>query len=143
MRRKNPLCRAARRGRARRPVQISESCDLIGRPRLKSRRLGRLAGARIARAAHDYAEPGGMDSIHPGNPSTAPIPVIPADPTGIPLVLFLLRIRRFGRGLTPACTASSYAVRWEFGGNFGCQFRQNQSLWPICRPASCSVPSPC
>jgi hypothetical protein len=37
---------------------------------LKTRRLGRLAGVRVARAAHDDAEPCGMDFIHPGNPST-------------------------------------------------------------------------
>jgi hypothetical protein len=69
MRRKNPLCRAAV-GAAQDDPFKSAKAAINRSAALKSRRLGRLAGVRIARAAHDYAEPGGMDSTHPGNPST-------------------------------------------------------------------------
>ena len=69
MRRKNPLCRAAIAATQDDPFKSAKAA--INRSAaLKSRRLGRFAGVRTARAAHDYAEPGGMDSIHPGNPST-------------------------------------------------------------------------
>lgn len=69
MRRKKPLCRAAVAATQDDPFKSAKAA--INRSAaLESRRLGRLAGVRIARAAHDYAEPGGMDSIHPGNPST-------------------------------------------------------------------------
>ena len=69
MRRKNPLCHAARQGRHDDPFKISNTA-IKRSAGLKTRRLGGLAGVRIARAAHDDAESGGMHSIHPGNPST-------------------------------------------------------------------------
>ena len=69
MRRKIPLCHAARQGRHDDPFKISNTA-IKRSAGLKTRRLGRLAGVRIARAAHDDAESGGMHSIHAGNPST-------------------------------------------------------------------------
>jgi hypothetical protein len=68
MRRKIPLCHAARQGRHDDPFKIGNAA-IKRSAGSKTRPLGRLAGVRIARAAHD-AEPGGMHSIHPGNPST-------------------------------------------------------------------------
>ena len=69
MRRKIPLCHAARQGRHDDPFKISNTA-IKRSAGLKTRRLGGLAGVRIARAAHDDAESGGMHSIHAGNPST-------------------------------------------------------------------------
>jgi len=78
MRRKIPLCHAARQGRHDDPFKIG-NVAIKRSAGLETCRLGRLAGVRVARAAHDNDEPGGMHSIHPGNPSitraTPPDPI--------------------------------------------------------------------